>query len=232
VRKLVYALLALAVLLGVADRVAVTVADRQVATRLREYGQLQTTPTVHVRGFPFLTQALGGRYDRIEVTATDLVRGGVRLDQLDVTLLGARVPLADALGGSVRAVPVEGLKATAVVRYADLAVKSGLAGLQVRPQGDRLAVTGRITVLGQSVTATATSSVALRGHALVVTSRSAQVLGHGSAALDRAIDGLLDFTVPLGTLPYGLEVTSVRVTPAGIVLVAASGPTVLTTTVG
>jgi hypothetical protein len=232
VRKLLIGLVTLAVLLVAADRVAVKVADGQVATRLRDYGRLQTTPSVQVRGFPFLTQALGGRYDHIDVEATDLSRGGVRLDRLDVSLLGARVPLNDALGGKVHAVPVEGLKATAVVRYLDLAGRSGITGLRVEPQGNRLAVTGRITMLGQTVTATAVSSVRLSGQSLVVTAESVKALGPAPAALDRAIDGLLDFRVPIGTLPYGLELTSLRVTSSGIVLVASSGPTVLTTRSG
>lgn len=227
-RKLVVALVVLLVLGVVADRVAVQVAEAQVAKRLRETGRLGQDPKVAVRGFPFLTQVLAGRYDRIDVETKQFARGGVVLSRLDVSLLGARVPAGQALGGQVRSVPVEGLQAQAVVRYVDLAGRSGSAGLRVVPAGDQVEVTGRLTVRGQTVTATARSAVRLRGRSLVVSAQSVKVAGQGSAAIDRAVRRLLDFTVPIGALPYGLDLTSARVDVSGVVLVAASGPTVLT----
>jgi hypothetical protein len=228
-RKLVIGLLVLLLLLGVADRVAVRIAQEQVAKKLRETGQLSEDPQVTIRGFPFLTQALAGRYDRIDVETKAFTRGGVVLSKLDVSLIGARVPAGDALGGTVRSVPVEGLRATAVVRYVDLAGKSGISGLRIVPVGEQLDISARVTVAGQTVTATARSTVRLRGRTLVVSARSVKVDGQSSPVLDRALAGRLDFTVPLGTLPYGLDLTAVRVDPSGVVLVAASGPTVLTT---
>jgi hypothetical protein len=47
-------------------------------------------------------------------------------------------------------------------------------------------------------------------------------------ASTRAVDGLLDFTVPLDRLPYGLRLERAEVGPAGVLLSASSGPTVIT----
>lgn len=226
-RKLLITVVVLAALLLVADRVAVSVAEGQVATQMRTAGALDKDPRVDIRGFPFLTQALAGRYDEIGVGTTDYERSGVRLRSLDVVLRGSRIPLADAARGEVDAVPVEGLTADAVVAYVDLAGKSKVVGLRITPRGDEVELTGKVTVLGQTVSASARSRISLSGNRLVVRARSVKVLGQSSALLDRAVQRLLDVTVDVGRLPYGLRLTGVRVSPDGVRLEASTGSTVL-----
>ena len=226
-RKLFVALVVLLALVVGADRLAAHLAGSAVAARLRSTAGLALDPHVTVTGFPFLTQALAGRYDRIAVEAGGLTRGGVRLSRLHVDLLGVRLPAGQALSGRVRSVPVEGLRATVTVAYADLA--HGRDGIVVRPlPGNQVAVSGRLSVLGLTVTASTRSSVTLEGRTLVVTARSLSVDGVGNPLVDRAVAGLLDLRIPLGTLPYGLRLTGVRITAAGAVVDAVSGPTVLT----
>lgn len=227
-RRLVTALVVLAGLLVAADRVGVRVAEQVLAGRLKSSAHLTSTPTVRVRGVPFLTQALQGRYDEIDVTATGLDRGGVRVASLTAALHGVHVPLGEVLSGSVTSVPVDELTAQALVTYADLAHRSGLVGLTITPAGTLVHVTARITVLGQHFTATAVSSVALKGTSIVVTARSLRALGQSSPAILNALTGRLDLRVPVGTLPYGLRLTGLQVAPEGLLLQARSGPTVLT----
>lgn len=208
-RKLLIALAVLLVLLGVADRVAVQVASKAVAKELRTTGQLRTDPKVTIGGFPFLTQALQGRYDRIEVDAGSVTRGDLRLSSFDAVLTGVHVPLSKALSGSVTAVPVEGLTATVVVSYADLAAAARLQGLAITPKGsDQLQLSA--TVRGQQVSADAT--VRLEGDDVVVVPAGSAPLG---------------FRASVGSLPYGLRLQGVTVTPGGLRLAASSGPTVL-----
>ncbi len=226
-RKLLVSLAILLALLVVADRVAVSVASGVVASQLRTSGELRSDPSVTITGFPFLTQALAGRYDRIEVSASGLSRGGVRVSQFDATVRDAQLPLSDALGGSVSAVPVSGLTATAVVTYADVVSAGKLAGARLTPVAGGVRVSARISVLGQTVMASATSAVTLARGDIVITARSVTVQGQSSPALDAALAGMLDFRVKVGTLPYDLELTGVSATSAGLVLTARSGPTVL-----
>lgn len=229
-RRLVGALVAVLLLLAVADRVGVVLASRVVASKLRTSASLAADPSVRIRGFPFLTQALSGRYDQIDVSTGSLARGGVRLSRLDVALRGVRLSLSQALSGNVSNVPVEGLTASAVVTYADVAAHGGLPGvtvLSVAPVGTHLRVTARLTVLGQVVTASSDSSVRLDGRSVVVTAEKVTVPGQPGGVLDTALAGRLDLRVPVGTLPYGLALTGVRVTPAGLVLAARAGATVI-----
>lgn len=220
-------LLVLVALLVAGDRVSARLAEKAIAEQAQTSADLRTRPTVRIHGFPFLTQALGGRYDRIEVDARDLENGGVQVSRLEATLRGVQVRLGDALGGSVTSIPVEGLHATAVVTYADLAHRSGVVGLTIAPEGEGVRVTGRVTVLGQTVRASALSRVSLRRGRIAVTAQSVRVLGQTSPGVVNALAGALDLLVPVGRLPYDLELTGLAVAPEGVVLRAESGPTVL-----
>jgi hypothetical protein len=217
VRKLLAALVVLAVLLVVGDRVTVHYVDRSVADRMREDGRLDVTPDVNIRGFPFLLQAARGTYDRVDVRIRNLTRNGVTVSRLDVTVLGAELPLSKV--GKAIDVPVKGLRANAILTYYELAHSSGLAGLTVTPAGSQVAVTG--TVAG--VKATATSSVTLKGDRILVTAQSVKTAG-----VSVPVKGLLDFSVRIPTLPYGLHLDSARAFPDGVHVSASSGATVLT----
>jgi hypothetical protein len=217
VRKLLITLLVLAALLLVADRVAVRYADRAVADRMQENGRLQTRPDVAVLGFPFLTQAISGSYQRVDVHIRDLQRNGVTLSRLDVTVRGAKLPLSKV--GSATDVPVDSLQATAVVSYLELAHDSGLAGVTVRPAGDHVEVTGKVA----GVSVTAKSTLALKGDRIVVTAQSISALGV-SAPTGR----VLDFSVRIPALPFGLHLDSAVARADGVHLTASSGPTTLT----
>lgn len=226
-RKLLVVVVVLALLLLAADRIGVLVASRALAANLRTSAALPSDPTVSINGFPFLTQAIAGRYERIEVRTGALTRGGVRLAHLDVALTGVRVPLSQAISGSVTAVPVDALTATAVVTYADVASVGTLAGISVTPAGSGVHVTGRLTVLGQTFQASTESTVRLDGRSIVITARKLTVLGQSSALVNSALAGRLDLRVPVGTLPYGLKLSGVHTSSEGLMLEAATGPTVL-----
>ena len=227
-RRLVVVLLVVAGLLVVADRAALHLAEKGIAEQARTSADLSTTPKVTAHGFPFLTQVLRGRYERIDVELTDLDRGGVRMKELDATLRDVKVPLSEALQGNVDSIGVQRLDASALVTYAELAHRSGIVGVTMQPEGDRIRVTGRVTVLGQSVRASALSRVSLKNGRIAVKALSFKVLGQSTPALMGALTGAFDVLVPVGTLPYDLELTGLQVTPDGLRLVAASGPTVLT----
>lgn len=227
-RKLLVFLLVLVVLAVVADRAALYVAERQVAAQLETSGKLSTKPAVSVRGIPFLTQAFAGRYDDVELSASDVSAGSGRLSRLDVALRGVHVPLSSALRGSVQTVPVDAVRATVLVSYADIGKQLRDRGLAVSAAGSSLRVTGSVKVLGRKVSASAVSSVALSGTNVVVTAQRFEV-GNGLAdrLLTAALAGRFDFVVRIGRLPYGLKLGSVRVAPDGVVATAAGSHTIL-----
>lgn len=227
-KGLLATLLVLAALAVGADRVGVVIAQHEVAAKLQSFGSLSSTPDVEIRGIPFLTQAVSGDYSDVEVAATGVTAGGARISSLTVSLRGLHVPLRDAVSGSVTSVPVDRLSATALLSYADVQAQLRDRRLTLSPAGDRLRVTGSVTVLGQTVSASALSTVQLRGTDVVVTATGFEV-GNGAAdrALTAALAGRFDFVARLGRLPYGLRATSVRVTPQGLQATAAASSVVL-----
>ena len=227
-RKLLVALLVLALLLVVGDRVGATMAERAVARELAGSG-LGGEPAVDIRGTPFLTQALAGRYDEVVVMAQDVPAGELRFSEFEATLRGLQVPLSQALSGDVASVPVDVLEARALVPYDELAQRSGAADVTVEPVGDRVRVTGRVEVLGRTLMAATLSRVELDGSDVVVTAESFDVGNQTlSAVLTRALTGKLDLRLPIEGLPYGLEPIALEVTPGGILVDASAADTVLT----
>ncbi len=219
----------LAGVLLVGDRLALTLAEQAVASQLQASAELDSPPDVDISGFPFLTQAVGGRYARVHVEAADVPTGGVRVAALQADLSGLEVPLGDALTGSVASVPVGLLTAEALVSYADLSRQSGARRLTVSRSGDRVAVTGSVVVLGRSLSVTALSSVRLAGRSIVIRAEQLRVGAESaSAAVTAAVGGKLDLRVPVGRLPYGLVVTGLQVGAEGVALSAAAKNTVLT----
>jgi len=229
VKRFLVALVVLLALALAADRAGATFAARAVAQQAQAEAGLAAEPEVSIGGFPFLTQALAGRYDEVTVRATDVTAGEVRVSGFEAVLTGVDVPLRDALSGSVTSVPVSGVSARALLAYDELTRRSGDRQLTVAPAGEgRVRVTGRVEVLGQTLSAVAVSRVEVDGGDLLVTAESYEVGNEiADAVLTRALGNRLDLRVPVEGLPYGLEVTGIEVEEGGVVVVAAAGATVL-----
>lgn len=227
-RRLTVVLLVLAVLVAVADRAGAAVAGRAVAAELQSAAALTARPEVEVRGIPFLTQALSGRYEDVRIRAVDVPAGEITARELTAELAGVRAPLGEAVSGSLTKVSVERVDARALLAYDALSRRSGDRRLTLSAEGDRLRVRGSVRVAGQTLAAEALSRLTLDGEVLVVTAEQVRV---GDARVDRAIgralQGRLDLRVPVSGLPYGLRVTGVAVDPEGIRLTAAARDTVL-----
>ncbi len=226
--KRLIGLLLLLVLLAVLDRGAAAYAERALASQLQSSGELAQRPQVDVGGFPFLTQAVRGRYERIGVRATDVPAGDRTLTRLDAVLTGVRVPLGDVVSGAVDEVPVDGVDAQVLLSYDELSRVSGERRLTVSAAGDRVRVRGEVEVLGRRVGASAVSSVVLDGDDVVVTAEAFEVGNDvADAVLTRALRGRLDLRVPVRDLPYGLVVESVTTGPDGVVVRTSAADTVL-----
>ena len=221
---LVGLLVVLALLVG-ADRVAEHVAAGVLADRLQT--ELGGRPTVEIDGFPFLTQAVGGSYQRLRVSAPVVRHEGLSLRDFSATLTGVHVALGDALGGSLSAVPVDRLDASALVAYDDLTQLAG-PGLRLAEDPNGVRVTGRVAALGRQVDVSAVSSVALVGDALVVTAGQLTVGGVAvTGPLAAALRGRLDLRVPLPALPYGVRLASLGAGPQGITVSGSARSVVL-----
>jgi len=198
-------------LLVLADRLGVAAADRTVAARIQTDQGLQQRPDVSIHGFPFLTQALAGRYGDVTLTLHDFHHTGVPVRTLTVDLRGVHVPLRAVLAGHVARVPVDRASASIVLSYDGLNTFLADRHLSVSEGSNgEIRVSGRVTVLGRTVSASGSGRIEVRGSDLVVT------VGHG-----------LDFTIPLSGMPFRIALVSAKATNAGIVVQATASGLVL-----
>ena len=231
--RLLAALVGLLLVLVALDRGAVALTERRVASQLQASAGLPSEPSVSIGGFPFLTQAVRGRYGEVRLDADGVPAGTLRVTRLSATVRGLRVPLGEALAGGVRSAPADRIDARVLLSYADLSRRTGARELEVAEGGapGTVRVTGRVRVLRQVLSVVALSEVTLEGDEIVVTAQSFDV-GNGVAdsLVSRALGDRLDFRIAAGALPYGLTVRGVTTTPAGVVATAAAEDVVLTAT--
>ncbi|MGY2083715.1 LmeA family phospholipid-binding protein [Blastococcus sp. SYSU DS0539] len=225
--KVLAVLLALVVGLGILlDRIAVGIAEEQVAGQLAAQADLAGRPEVDVRGFPFLTQAIGGRYDevRIELTAEQL--GQPEGTRADVTLRGVDLPLSAVLSGEVAEVPVERIDGTATLSYDLLARELG-DDTTLEREGEGLRITRTVELLGHTLPLTASGTVAVDGDELVIdVDRAAGAGVDIPRVLVGRVTDLLDLRHPV-ELPFGLRLIDVAPAERGVDVRVAADDAVL-----
>jgi hypothetical protein len=227
VKKLLIALVVLVGLAVVADRVALNIAERQVATQIQHQGNLSGAPTVDITGFPFLTQAVAGHYSDVRISLTAAELGQPAGTRADVSLHGVRLPLSDVLSGSVKQIPVDQLDGSATLAYTLLAQQIG-HGTTLSDAGDGLRISSTVDIAGQRFPVTATGTLRLEGRDLVIDVQ--HVSGAGvelpSFLVGQVSDALgLRYRIP--ALPFGLRLTGLRPTADGVAVTVAATNAVL-----
>jgi hypothetical protein len=230
VKALLLVVVALLALAMVADRVAVGVAEDRVAGELATKGGLQGAPTVDIAGFPFLTQALAGRYDDVRISLTADQLGQPAGARADVALHGVEVPLSAVLSGSVGQVPVERIDGTATLSYELLSAALG-PGTTLASEGSGLRITRTVPLMGRDVPLTAVGSVVLEGNELVIDVERAVGAGVDLPGflVEQASD-LLDLRYEIPALPFGLQLTDVTPAADGVLVRVEARDTVLQAT--
>jgi hypothetical protein len=234
-RKLL-ALATLLVALVVIDRVAVGVAEVQIADRVQTSQSLATKPKVDIAGFPFLTQVLRGRYTQVTATATGLDRDGLRLERVRVVADGVRVDLGDLIGGNVRSVPVDHATGQVLITYPDLnaylAQQVSGPTITVRRSGSELKVTGsvRIPVLDRPIALSGTAKIAISGENVTLLPDAVQaVTGFLPGFAEASAREALTVHFAVKGLPFGVRLESAKVTDDGILFAASADGLTLNT---
>lgn len=227
-RRLLIGLLVVVVLLVVADRVGAAYANRRLAAQVRTELALQRDPTVRIRGVPFLTQAIGGRYRDVQVLLPDVDSGPLQNVAIDARLRGVHAPLGEVLRGRIAEVAVDRITGELTIGYDDLARASGIPGLRIVRAGDALRVSGSVRVLGRQVDASGVGRVEVDGSDIVITAEQAEVEGVQlpPAALESAARAL-SFAVSPRSLPLSLRITAVRTEQDALLVSAESDDAVL-----
>ncbi|HEY7046796.1 MAG TPA: DUF2993 domain-containing protein [Jatrophihabitantaceae bacterium] len=208
-------------LLVIADRVIAGVAESAVSKRIANESPFVETgakPHVSINGFPFLTQALSGKYDDIEVSGRALTIDRIQGIDLDAHMHGVHVPLGDAVDRKVNSLPIDHLDATATVPYTEAAKQTGIDGLQMSDNHGALHVSLAVSLprLG-NITASGDADLHASGNRVSYSVRQISVNGIPAAdALVPQLQQLMNGSLTLPRLPYHLQVTGVQPTSSGI----------------
>jgi hypothetical protein len=196
-----------------ADRVGLWVAQDQIAKNVASQYDLDHKPEVKIKGFPFLNQALNGRYGEIDVNVGDVTQLGVHLTNTVVTLKGVKAPLSDAMHGDASKMVADTATSVATVSYADVD-KQAPRGLKVSAKGKELQVRGPVTVLGLSRTVTATVTVRPSGRSVRVLPQT--VDAGGTTIPVTLVQQAFSFTMPVKGLPLNTRISDVQVGQDGL----------------
>jgi hypothetical protein len=211
-RIVIIVLIVIIGLLVAADVAARAFAENKAASEIQQQG-FPKKPSVDIEGFPFLTQVLARDFKTITVSSTDIKEGPLEIAGIDATADGVHLN-SGFNGGTITTVA-----GTATVTFPALAN----------------AMTSEAGPLGQLANAGLTLSEASSDEVkatlnLVVTSGTAvwRVTRTGTNNLNIAlvssggiaselISPLGNINVRLPSLPLGLKIQSVSVTPTGLV---------------
>ena len=224
-------LIFLAILLGLAalaDRGLAAAAGNATARQIRIHEDLKEDPSVDFRGFPFLTQAVRGKFRAVDVTARGVQRHGITFTRVDAHLEGVEVKLSKALKGRVTAVPVSRGTATVTLSYGDLS-----AYLATRPGNVRIALRdGRPVVVSSfgipglgAIDVEGTPAVTVAGDNVRVRVSNVHTVGgeHGlTTALAASAATRASFSLAMDDLPFGIKVVSASLTGEGLVVGATA----------
>ncbi|MGW7089411.1 LmeA family phospholipid-binding protein [Streptomyces sp. NPDC054871] len=148
--KAVVALLVLAAFLALGDRWALLYAEHEAAEKLKDTMHLSAAPEVDIEGFPFLTQVLDKRVDKVKVTVPDVAADRISLAQVsataeDVTITGDGP--TDIKGALIRE-----MKGEVLLSFDDLNRELGASQVTFTGHGsDQVLARGTLPVAGHDL---------------------------------------------------------------------------------
>jgi DUF2993 family protein len=208
-----------------ADRLAAHVAADRIASIVKTDAGLSHTPHVVVKGFPFLTQAAGGHYRHIDVTATDIFQTGQLPGAvLQLTFADVRIPLSTVLSGKVNSVPVGTVTGSVTVPFANLQAAADVPGLSILSgvpgSADEIKVSEVVKVPTGNLTVLLTARVTSHLDSIVV-SPIDLTTANGTpvpAAVKKQVLAQAVLSVKLPGLPTGVGISAVSVTTTGVLV--------------
>jgi hypothetical protein len=227
--SLIVVFLVLFGLFVVADRVAAYVAEQTVAEKVssevKNLGVSSSEPDVTVRGFPFLTQVLDGKYQEITIVLRDVSANGVTLPVLDIHATGVNAKMSTLMSGN-GPVTADKVAGTATVGYDSVRALVNQPGLQVDEEGGKLRLRLPVTIAGQQITAIGVGEVSVNSGKVRVAvtdirAEGVTLSGRAQALLDD-YKQRLSFEVRVPPLPFKLRIENVRPQPEGLAISASA----------
>jgi hypothetical protein len=222
-RFLIAVVIFLIAVVVVADRVGAIVGAHVLAGKVQTDEGLSSRPSATIGGFPFLTQAIGGNYKDVTITADNVTVNGLTVTKLTAHLHHVHLPLGKVIHGSVTQVPVGQVAATAFVAFSDINeyLHNQHLSLQVSPAtGDNVTLTERVAVHGKHVSVSGVGSVTVSNNVIHV--RVTKVSGVSAPGGQS-----LRFSLPLKGIPFRIQVQSVSTSSTGLTATGGASNIVL-----
>ncbi len=135
VRRLLIVVIVVAAVLVAADFGLAAAAEYQVSKQMRGELNLTSDPSVDIEGFPFITQAIGGDYRDISVSANGVaVNSTLRDLEVDADLKNVRISLSDVLSGDFSALTIDEVDGQVQIKASDLGRLLGIPDLTIYPE--------------------------------------------------------------------------------------------------
>jgi hypothetical protein len=253
VRRTIALLIVLAAVAVGVDYAAAALTESAVSRHMRQQTGLADDPSVRINNFPFLTQAISGRYRSVDVTAEHIAVGPLRDVQLRTQLRDVRAPLSQLLGGSLslavreaegtvrigapdveRLLPgvnklyIDGIDAEGLERAVEEGADPAL--LQVDP-ATAARLGGNVDVLGEEQGVTVIAVLQIADGQVQLVPRDVR-LGDSSAdplplPVQRTLTRLFTLRLDPGVLPLQVTPTKLRASSGGLEISGLTGRLVL-----
>jgi LmeA-like phospholipid-binding len=208
----VFGVIVLLILLVIGDRVALAVAENDMADQFVSNG-LPVKPSVTIEGFPFLTQLAARDFRKVDISASNIPAGPVTITSATGTLNGLH------FNSSFNSATVDHITVRIFVSFAALAGAGGLgnvADLTITPAGPNLLkITGS---LGGVLSDTEEAKITQTGPQQI----SVQAVNNGGA-LSGVLSqfGSYTFNLPKG-VPASLRITGLSLNAQGLTATATA----------
>jgi hypothetical protein len=207
----VFGVIVVLILLVIGDRVALAVAENDMADQFVSNG-LPVKPSVTIEGFPFLTQLAARDFRKVDISASNIPAGPVTITSAKGTLDGLR------FNSSFNSATVDHMTVTIFVSFSALAGAGGLgnvADLTITPAGPNLLkITGS---LGGVVSDTEEAKITKTGPQQI----SVQAVNGGALGGVLSQFGSYTFKLPKG-VPASLRITGLSLNAQGLTATAAA----------
>lgn len=237
-RRLLITLVIVVAIAALGDRVANAVAERRVATEVAETAAAHGAhsdqrPDVTIRGWPFVTQAWSGDFERIDIALREVGAEGIVFSTLDMVARDVTADWRDFAAGDSRITAAE-VSVSGTVPLATLeTLLRERTGYELHVDEDGTAsVTTVIDVVGLEIEVVGTGAIELTGNELWFVPDAVESLS-GSLPHDaqQHVEGIreqMSTVIALPELPWGLRLTEIAIA-GGVVTISGTATDVALT---
>jgi hypothetical protein len=211
-RAIIIVVIVLIALLAGLDFAAKAFAENKAASEIQQQG-FPKKPSVAIQGFPFLTQVLAHKFQDIQISSSNVTEGPLDIQSINASLKDVHI------NGAFSGGTIDSLYGTASITF------TALANAMTSEAGSlgQLASAGlTFSAAGPNEVKASLNVVVFSGTAVWRVARtgsndiSIQLVSAGGLPTS-LLSPVSDITLRLPSLPLGLKIQSISVTPSGLV---------------